>query len=209
MTMSNEGRKEQSRNTFDRMAATYEKTPAGRQSRRMRAAVLTRLGCPIAGSLLDVGCGPGLLLQALAKQHPELTLAGIDLSPEMIRAARERLGARADLRIGDGESLPWEDDRFDYLTCVLSFHHYPRPELALAEMHRVLRPGGRLVIADPWAPPILRQLANATIIRFSRRGDVRIYGEGEMRRMLHLQGFEKAEWATSRPHEFIVTAIAV
>jgi ubiquinone/menaquinone biosynthesis C-methylase UbiE len=199
--------KEHSRDAFDRLAAKYENSLEGGHSRAMREAALNRLGRPIAGSLLDVGCGPGLLLEVLVERE-EVSVAGIDISPEMIRVAKDRLGVRADLTLGDAESLPWKDDQFDCAFCVDSFHHYPNPERGLAEMHRVLKRGGRLLIADPAAPPVIRQVANL-VNAFLRHGDVRIYTRCEMTRMLKAQGFEKIEWYTSGLWGFVVTALAL
>jgi ubiquinone/menaquinone biosynthesis C-methylase UbiE len=204
---TNEKAKEWSRNAFNRRAAKYENTLAGWHSRGMKEGALRHVDRSTRGSLLDVGCGPGLLLEVLAGQDGGLDLAGLDITPEMIRVAKERLGARADLRVGDAESLPWEDGRFDYLLCVDSFHHYPNPERALAQMRRVLKRSGRLVIADPLVPPVLRQMANL-ITPLLRRGDVRMYGKREMEGMLEARGFEQTEWETSGLGGFVVTALA-
>jgi ubiquinone/menaquinone biosynthesis C-methylase UbiE len=106
----------------------------------MKEVALRHVARPTRGSLLDVGCGPGLLLEVLAGQPGEMNLAGLDIAPEMIRIARERLGARADLRVGDAETLPWQDGRFDYVLCVDSFHHYPNPERVLAQMLSAAEP---------------------------------------------------------------------
>lgn len=205
--MGDEKAKERSRATFDRLAANYEHTLAGWHSRRMKDAALQCFRHPGRGSVLDVGCGPGLLLRALAERDPEMSLAGLDISPEMIRVAKEVLEARADLRVGDAEALPWDDDWFDYLFCVDSFHHYPHPERALSEMQRVLKRGGHLILADPTAPPVIRQLANA-VNPLLHGGDVRMYSDREMMRMLNAQGFEQARWSDVGPWGFIVTALA-
>ncbi len=205
-SMNYEEAKEHSRTTFDRLAGNYESTSAGWHSRRMKEAALRCLGSALCGSLLDVGCGPGLFLETLAQRDPGLALAGLDISPEMVRVAKERLGTRADLRVGDAEALPWEDRRFDYVVCVDSFHHYPHATRALAEMHRVLKRGGRLTIADPTVPPVLRQLANA-VNPLLHRGDVRMYDQREMVRMLDAQGFERTGWSRAGIWGFVVTAL--
>ncbi|HXX36703.1 MAG TPA: methyltransferase domain-containing protein [bacterium] len=205
--MTYEKAKEHARTTFDRLAGNYESTMEGWHSRRMKAAALRCLGNALCGSLLDVGCGLGLVLETLAERDPGLALAGLDISPEMIRIAKERLGTRADLRLGDAEALPWEDHRFDYVVCVDSFHHYPHAIRALAEMHRVLKRGGRLTIADPTAPPILRQLANA-VNPLLHRGDVRMYDQRETVRMLEAQRFERIRWSRAGIWGFVVTALA-
>ena len=118
----------------------------------------------------------------------------------MIRIAREKLGKGSDIRLGDSEELPWKDNSFDVVMCIDAFHHYPYPQKALREMHRVIRPEGHLIIADPWHPSPVRQFQNllVQILLRSRRGDVRIYSESEIRRLLEECQFEPIEWQRAR-----------
>lgn len=94
--------------------------------------------------VLDVGCGTGIMSAKLAATGRQVL--GIDLSPAMVRRAGRKRTAHLDFTIGDAEHLPVKDVVFDALVNLISFHHYPHPERALAEFHRVLRPGGRLVL---------------------------------------------------------------
>src|SRR5262245_32278207 len=181
--------KEHAKRMFNRYADRYEATIAGRHSDRMKKAALACLEQPIHGALLDVGCGPGLLLATLPANYPELSLAGLDIAPEMIRVATERLQGRADIRLGDAESLPWAEDSFDYVFCVDSFHHYPNPQRALREFRRVLKPNGRVILADPTAPLPIRRLLNR-VVRFVRHGDARMYDKREMTNLFGASGFE-------------------
>jgi ubiquinone/menaquinone biosynthesis C-methylase UbiE len=64
------------------------------------------------------------------------------------QARCETSGGRLHLVQGDSERLPFQDNAFDVITCTHSFHHYPHQQKVVAEMHRVLRPGGRLLIID-------------------------------------------------------------
>ncbi len=103
---------------------------------------------------LDVACGPGMFVLALA---PRVRLArGIDLTHEMLRQAREfqrqEQITNACFERGEAEQLPYPDRAFDLVTCQCSFHHLPKPELALKEMGRVAKPEGRLVIIDSLSP---------------------------------------------------------
>src|SRR5213593_5244425 len=92
---------------------------------------------PRPGSLLlDVACGRGSFLRYAADRG--LEVAGIDISPVAIEAARRRLGADVDLRVGSGENLPFDDDSFDYVTCLGSLEHYIDPEQGAREIARVL-----------------------------------------------------------------------
>ena len=103
---------------------------------------------------LDVACGPGALVLALA---PRVRFAhGLDLTEEMLRQARgfqqERQIVDASFLRGEAEQLPFPDAAFDLVTCQHSFHHMPRPEQALKEMFRVMKPEGRMLIIDTLGP---------------------------------------------------------
>ena len=190
----------------DRNVSGYEATLVDWHSSTMKDAALRHIYRPVRGAVLDVGCGPGILLATLAGENPELRLAGVDSDPETIRVAQERLGARADLRLGDAGELVWEDLQFDVVTCVNSFHRYPQPRRALAEMHRVLKLGGMLVIADHWAPPVLRHVMNVLRV-LQDRGNEIMYGRREMIWMLGKEGFEQLTWTQEGSIGFVATAI--
>lgn len=183
--------KARSRDSFDRQARGYESTRSGRHSRALREPILAKLqGAPFS-SLLDVGCGTGEILRALVGKNARL--AGIDLAPEMIRVALEKLGERADLRLADSESLPWEDHSFEAVLCADSFHHYPHPERVLAEMKRVLVSGGRLILADVFLPAPFRPLVNL-VLPLGREGDVRVYSKRRLLAHLERTGFSLVSW---------------
>ncbi len=96
----------------------------------------------------DLGCGTGQLSEAMAPFVHEVV--AVDVSPAMLAAARDRLVPFANVRIHEGEleNLPIEDARLDAATLSLALHHVPDPARVLAEVRRVLKPGGRLLIID-------------------------------------------------------------
>ncbi len=96
----------------------------------------------------DLGCGTGQVSAALAPFVANVI--AIDASAAMIQAARKRLQAfdNIDLRRGELEALPIDDGRLDAATVMLVLHHLPEPPRALAEIYRVLAPGGRVLIVD-------------------------------------------------------------
>nr|MDQ3341906.1 class I SAM-dependent methyltransferase [Myxococcota bacterium] len=102
-----------------------------------------------ATRLLDIGCGTGRTLHQLARAHPSLGLWGVDLSPAYVKVARER-ARDATIAVENAEALPFADGAFDIVTSVYLFHELPRNARrnVVREMHRVLRPGGLLVIED-------------------------------------------------------------
>jgi ubiquinone/menaquinone biosynthesis C-methylase UbiE len=121
--------------------------------RRIRAVSEDR---PIR--ILDVGCGTGVFAGRMHAAFPHAQVWGVDLVPGMLARGSERwrrFAERVHPVQGDSERLPFADDSFDFVTCANSFHHYPHQDRAVAEMHRVLRPGGRLLLIDgyrdaPW-----------------------------------------------------------
>ena len=130
----------------------------------LRAALLGRRGIGLLRGLaddlelaqgdrvLDVGCGPGRLTRVVAERvRPNGSVVGIDASEEMIRRARSRRGGDGiQFQVARAQDLPFGDAEFDALACTLVLHHVAGADRAEAvrEMYRVLKPGGRLVIAE-------------------------------------------------------------
>jgi SAM-dependent methyltransferase len=99
---------------------------------------------------LDVACGPGIVSRALAPLVARVI--GVDVTPAMIELARAEAGAagltNVDFRLGDVARLDLPDDSVDGALCRFAFHHIPVPGRVLAEMSRVVRPGGWVVVSD-------------------------------------------------------------
>jgi ubiquinone/menaquinone biosynthesis C-methylase UbiE len=108
--------------------------------------------------VLDLGCGTATLSIALASRYPGTTIVGLDADGEVLRIARNksaRTGAPVRFDSGHSDRLPYDEGAFDVVASSLFFHQLTREQKqkALAEIFRVLRPGGRLHIAD-WGKPV-------------------------------------------------------
>jgi demethylmenaquinone methyltransferase/2-methoxy-6-polyprenyl-1,4-benzoquinol methylase len=139
------------RTMFDRIAPVYDAMnhvmTAGldRRWRRLTARAAVRPG----DSVLDACCGTGELALACVAEGGRVT--GLDFSERMLERARRKSGA-VDWVTGDLLALPFADESFDAATVGFGIRNVPEPERALAELRRVLRPGGRLAILEITRP---------------------------------------------------------
>jgi len=146
--------------------------------------------------LLDVACGTGRTLHQLARAHPSLRLWGVDLSPAYVRLARRRL-AHVDevaLAVENAEQLPFADATFDVATSVYLFHELPRNARrnVVRELHRVVRPGGLVVLEDSAQLAESAELETA-LRQFPRDFHEPFYAdylEDDLAAVLAAQGFE-------------------
>lgn len=143
-----DSRNEKRRRAWAKRAPSYDKS-IGFFERRIFGRSHRPWACSkVAGDVLEVAVGTGLNLQ----HYPsETRVTGLDLSQEMLDIARQRaaeMGRTVDLREGDAHALPFPDESFDTALCTYSLCNIPDPQLALSEMRRVLRSGGRLILVD-------------------------------------------------------------
>ncbi|MHB0976424.1 MAG: class I SAM-dependent methyltransferase [Candidatus Aquicultorales bacterium] len=143
---------------FDDMAVDRDEaidaSPAVRYEQAVRQqAVLKLIGDNRYRRILDVGCGNGRDLDALAALRPEATVVGLDFSPNMVREASSRMARQGfgniEVKVGDACALPFPGDYFDAIVCSEVVEHIPDYGAALTEFGRVLRPGGCAVLTTP------------------------------------------------------------
>ncbi len=185
----------------DRLRAIFKQTyanvrafdlPSARAYDALVATVLESFYARVAGAvaaahpggeLLEVGSGPGRLAVRLAREAPSMTLIGVDISDAMVeRAARRAAGAglserRVRFEVGDVAALPLSDGEFDGVVSTLSLHHWSDPASGLAEIHRVLKPGGEARIYD-LAHWLWRSARGGD--RLARLAAASPFGEGEV-----------------------------
>jgi len=126
----------------------------GRRGKRLRAMLANDLQLQPGDRVLDVGCGPGRLAMVFAERvAPTGSVEGIDAAAEMINRARSQTRRRrvsATFQVAFAQDLPFENDTFDAVACTLALHHVAEDDqpTAVGEMYRVLKPNGRLLIAE-------------------------------------------------------------
>jgi ubiquinone/menaquinone biosynthesis C-methylase UbiE len=189
------------RHEYDQLAPHYD--------RRWRFYIDATLDAVIAGldlrgreAILDVPCGTGELEHRLLAEWPALRITGADLSPAMLQVARSKDELRRVEWIeADVADLPLPDHTFDCVVCANSFHYFPAPERALAELRRVLRPGGALVLVD-WCDDYLSCKLCSLWLRWTDPAFHRTYSLKSCRQLL-----ERAGFAITRAERFRITRL--
>jgi ubiquinone/menaquinone biosynthesis C-methylase UbiE len=145
-------------------------------------------------TILDIGCGTGLLLQRAGRRFPSAELTGIDAAEEMILVAQLSIPAGAPVRFMQGfaEQLPFPAASFDLVLSTISFHHWTDQVRGLHEVQRVLLPGGVLALADAMSAGWLRWL-------LARSHHGRFHTPSDLTGMLHEAGLQ-VEGLAAVPH---------
>ncbi|WP_369182988.1 methyltransferase domain-containing protein [Streptomyces sp. Y1] len=181
-----------------------------RAQRQVEDVLGRKLALPAGARVLDAGCGSGVVARAMATRFG-LLVAGVDVLDVLLAEAR-RLSARAALADrtaftgGDYHRLPFGDDEFDGAYSMETLVHSYDPRRALAEFHRVLRPGGRLVLIGPMSLGPLEEMEPGvrTVLEPYLDAHVlpgaRIYHARNLPRLLAEAGFEVEEALDATPY---------
>ena len=178
------------RSEYAALAARYDRRWA-RYVERTLALLRPWMEGADLGSVLDVGCGTAALLPRLAAWGARFdSYTGLDLAPEMLRMARAKAGdeTSAAFVAGSAEALPFRAGAFDTAVSASAMHYWDAPDAALAEIRRVLRPGGRLLLLDWQRDPWPMRLADLGM-RIARVPYARTYSRAEAVELLDGAGF--------------------
>lgn len=198
---------------FDVWSRFYRFTALGLELRRIQRAAIERLRVTPGQRVLDLGCGPGDGLPRIAARGG--SAIGLDYSEGMLAQASTERAAHGRLVRGDAGRLPFKTGSLDKVVCTNSFHHYPNHPAALAELRRVLKKGGLLVLVDPRADHPFGWLAIDFVEKVVfRLHEVKIYSRDEWRQQLAKAGFAAADvrsgpmWSVVAWAEAIIEAVA-
>jgi len=168
---------------FTRQAVPFSSAPAIRNQGALDRMIAMAEAGP-NDTVLDVACGPGLVVCAFARVVRHAT--GIDLTPAMLAQARtlqqEQGLENISWQQGDVLPLPYAEGQFSIVSARFAFHHFPDPLAVLQEMRRVCRPSGRLVVADS-APGLAKADTFNAMERLRDPSHVRVMPLEELRSM--------------------------
>lgn len=196
---------ERTRQAFARQAATMASAPAFTEAsmiERLRVAV----GAVQDGRVLDLACGPGIVTVELARDAREVV--AFDLTPEMLQKARERCAQAGLMNVrfeqGTAEALPFADASFDAVVTRFTMHHFASPAVVASQLARVVRPGGRIVIADSLSSHIADEAELHNALEILRDpSHIRMLSREQLLAIIQEAGFTVLSESTwERPREF-------
>ena len=147
---TNKEYKELSIKEFDKAATKYESNHSGiyEMCKEDYPPILEEIKKQEFTHILDAGCATGPMLTLLTQEYPEKQYTGLDLSQKMIETAKMKNLPNTTFIEGDCENMPLESNTYDIVINSQSYHHYPDPLAFFKEVHRVLKPGGKLILRD-------------------------------------------------------------
>ena len=181
-----------SKRAYNQKADNYDNTSDGRFTKKFKELLLSSVEISKNNFVLDVACGNGMLLKMFLEKTA-INGFGIDISEKMIKNAMLNCPTMT-FQVAGCEKIPFEKDSMDIITVSAAYHHFPSVDDFAKEASRVLKPKGKVYIAEIWLPFILRVLLNP-FLPLTGAGDVKFYSTNEIIRTFEKQNFEvvKAE----------------
>lgn len=172
---------------FDNRASQYDEGVEGRLSERFYRDLVNAVEVKDGDSVLDVGCGTGTVLKRISLKA-EIAGYGVDRCGPMVMEAKKKC-PQMNIQTADSGKLPFDSGTFDVVTACMAYHHFSNREAFRKEAARVLKNGGRLYIADPNFPWLIRKCMNGVLRLLKIEG--RFFYCDEIVRDFGQYGFQK------------------
>lgn len=191
---------------WDRWAGTLDgKSRRNDFLRAGQSKVISLIGLKEDCTFLDVGCGTGWAVNHAAQTvNYKGTFYGVDLSTKMVEKAEENFIGRDNFHFirADSRSVPLDSNSFDVIICTHSFHHYLAPLEVVKEMHRLLKPGGKVYILDPTTDKWIARLIDR-IMKTLQPEHVKMYSTNEFRKLFSDAGLRYVSTETVKSFDKI------
>ncbi|MEQ8155559.1 MAG: class I SAM-dependent methyltransferase [Clostridiaceae bacterium] len=179
---------EKSRDSYNRKANNYDNTFDGKFTEEFKKLLFDEIIIEENDSILDVACGNGTLLKMVSDKY-NIKGYGIDISEKMIENAKRKCPDMI-FKTSRCEQIPFEDEIFNLITVCASYHHFPDVKTFAKEAKRILKPHGRLYIAEVYYPFFIRTICNP-FVPLSKAGDVKFYSPKEIKNNFEVYGFKQ------------------
>lgn len=175
---------------YDKLASTYDSRWQNYIDQSL-SFLLNSIEILPQESVLDLACGTGELAKLILAKNPQQQITGIDLSKDMLEVAKKKLKAYPNISLYNtsAASLPIADKSFDIVVCANAFHFFEFPQQVLAEIKRVLKPGGKVIIVDWCRDYILMKIIDVWL-KITDPAHQKCYSAAEFNQILETAGFD-------------------
>jgi ubiquinone/menaquinone biosynthesis C-methylase UbiE len=141
--------------------------------------------------VLDIACGTGEFERLVLADHPTQQIIGVDISEKMLAIAQQKLHAypHVAFQVASASALPFPDNHFDVIVSANAFHYFDAPDVALAEMQRILKPGGKVIILD-WCRDFLLCQLGDVLLKWFDPAHQQCYTQDQFHRLLVSAGLQ-------------------
>lgn len=177
------------REQYDQLATVYDQRWSGYVANTLSFLKSWAQISPQA-SVLDIGCGTGEFEQLVLAEHPTQQMLGVDISEKMLSVAKQKCHAypHVSFHTASASALPFVNHSFDVIISASSFHYFDNPQAVLAEMKRVLKPDGTVVILD-WCKDYLLCRLCDIVLKVFDPAYKQCYTQAEFHDLLTAAGF--------------------
>ena len=177
-----------SKTAYNKKADDYDNTRDGQFTQKFKRLLVENIVLTDYSNVLDVACGNGSLLSLLNKQK-HINGYGVDISDQMIKNAAVK-NPGMEFHVSGCESMPFGNEMMDLITVSAAYHHFPDVTAFAKESKRILKPKGKIYIAEIYLPSFWRLIFNP-FVPLSKEGDVKFYSPNEIVNNFKQFGFEK------------------
>jgi len=190
-----------SERNYNKNADNYNNTLDGKLTKAFKKRLLSLISIPENSNVLDVGCANGTLLKMLFKKFT-FDGYGIDIAENMIKNAK-LLNPSMSFKTATSDNIPFDDNFFDIITVSLAYHHFVDVDTFAKEASRLLKPTGRIYIAEIYCPAILKPICNL-ILPLSPAGCIKVYSYKEIAENFKAVGLEEYSFNQSKHIQIVV-----
>jgi len=192
----------QSIKKYDRTASNYDNTVDGRYTAKVKKLLIKHILVNDGDKVLDVGCGSGDLIDSI-NQLADMNAYGIDISPQMITECKRKY---QDIKfsVSNGETIDFDDNYFDVVVICCVLHHLNNPQNFFKEAHRILKPNGKLIVAEPNYPPVIKQIADYVVLPLLRAGDNKLFTHRKLTKLFVNNNFALTQTIKKNMKQIII-----
>lgn len=174
-------------------------------SNNFKKHLLNTIDLTSGSKVLDLNCRAGAVLSHLI-ENSNAELCGIDRSYEMVEICKSKIKNNGNITIGQTYNIPYEDEKFDFITSAVPLQYFEEPIKSLEEIYRVLKVGGKVILEDYYFVNPIKNFFKKLITPKRKRKELKAYSPDDIKEMLAVIGFKEVFFEKDEMFSYIIIA---